>query len=93
MSSAGHIFHMIKSIKANKLSKPRFGRFKDQKKWNLPETVESKNNLVIDQKDESYCLVVKDKIKNQRRKEMIKVCFVLGVLLVIYFGLYFYFKL
>jgi hypothetical protein len=71
MSSAGHIFEMIRRIRANKLEKKRFGRFKSQKKWDNTGTVKDHNSFKQRNENPLYILKVRKIMMRQKRREMV----------------------
>ena len=85
MSSAGHIFDMIRRIRANKVEKKRYGRFKSQKKWDNTGTVKDHQAFNDRAKNKAYMKIVRTKMKRQDKGEMIKALLVIVVLGVILF--------
>lgn len=85
MSSAGHIFDMIRRIRANKIEKKRFGKFKSQKKWDNIGTVKDHKLFEDRVKDESYKINVRTKLNRQNKEELVKTLLTIVVFILIFY--------
>lgn len=81
MSSAGHIFEMIRRIRANKLEKKRFGRFKSHKKWDNTGTVKDHHSFKKRRENPVYTQKVRKMMMRQKRRELVISIFVLILIL------------